>query len=215
MSWLKSEILLTLDTFVLNTTLNLPKANLTVITGKSGAGKTTLLHCLAGLTKINAGFIMLDNIILQNSQKNYFVPTRNRNIGLVFQQPYLFTHLTVLQNIAYGFKRTIVGNRKITCKQVSKMLGLQSLLQRNVTELSGGEQQRVAIARALAANPKLLLLDEPVTALDNNSKQQVLNYLKTIQYELQLGIILVSHELKNITAIADNILTMQQGTISY
>ena len=153
--------------------------NITGIYGDSGSGKSTLLRVIAGLEKQAKGHVSLNNMTLQNSDEHCFIKAEKRHIGLVFQDSRLFPHLNVYENLAYGAKR--LKNRKLTIEEVLTLTQLTQLQHHSVTQLSGGEKQRVSIARALLAEPKLLLLDEPFSALDKTTKSQMLTFLKAIQ----------------------------------
>ena len=185
---------------------------ITGIYGDSGSGKSTLLRVIAGLEPNAKGKVALNGRQLQNSEKKYFITPEKRQIGLVFQDSRLFPHLTVYQNLAYGAKRQT--NRKLSIEKVLTLTQLTKLQQQNVTQLSGGEKQRVSIARALLAEPKLLLLDEPFSALDKTTKAQMLTILKAIQQQLQLPMLYVSHSLSELQYIADKLVVVSAGKIS-
>lgn len=192
---------------------NISIDNITGIYGDSGSGKSTLLRVIAGLEKQAKGQVSLNEVTLQRSDKNYFVNAEKRHIGLVFQDSRLFPHLSVYENLAYGAKRR--KNPKLTIEDVLTLTQLTSLQHQNVTQLSGGEKQRVSIARALLAEPKLLLLDEPFSALDKTTKSQMLTFLKTIQQQLQLPMLYVSHSLSELQYIAEQLVVVSAGKISH
>ncbi|MGB1261945.1 MAG: molybdenum ABC transporter ATP-binding protein [Cognaticolwellia sp.] len=185
---------------------------ITGIYGASGSGKSTLLRIVAGLEQRAFGQVSFNNTALQNSEDKCFIKPENRHIGLVFQDSRLFAHLTVYQNLAYGAKRQ--KNRNLSLEKVLKLTQLTHLQHHNVTKLSGGEKQRVSIARALLAEPKLLLLDEPFSALDKRTKSQMLTILKNIQQQLQLPMLYVSHSLSELQYIADQLLVVAAGKVS-
>ena len=186
--------------------------NITGIYGDSGSGKSTLLRVIAGLEKQAKGHVSLNNMTLQNSDEHCFIKAEKRHIGLVFQDSRLFPHLNVYENLAYGAKR--LKNRKLTIEEVLTLTQLTQLQHHSVTQLSGGEKQRVSIARALLAEPKLLLLDEPFSALDKTTKSQMLTFLKTIQQQLQLPMLYVSHSLSELQSIAEQLVVVSAGKIS-
>jgi len=186
--------------------------NITGIYGDSGSGKSTLLRVIAGLEKRAKGQVSLNSTPLQNSDKQCFIKAEKRHIGLVFQDSRLFPHLSVYENLAYGAKRQ--KNRKLTIEKVLTLTQLSQLQHQSVMQLSGGEKQRVSIARALLAEPKLLLLDEPFSALDKTTKSQMLTFLKTIQQQLQLPMLYVSHSLSELQYIAEQLVVVSAGKIS-
>ena len=173
--------------------------------GPSGSGKTTLLNCISGIETPDNGSIIIDNHILFSSENNTNIPPEKRRIGYVFQEPLLFPHLNVIQNIKYAQNLAPINYEDEISYCISKF-GIEHLLKNKVGTLSGGEQKRVAIIRAIATSPKLLLLDEPLNGIDTNSKNQILTYLKSIWTDLNIPIIYVSHN-------KDEILTMTQYTL--
>jgi molybdate transport system ATP-binding protein len=188
--------------------LKIPNQGVTAVFGPSGSGKTTFLRCLAGFESFE-GRLSVNGQLWQNDQ--FFLKTHLRAIGYVFQEPSLFTHLNVQKNLEYAYSRIPEAAKKIKWDSVIKLLGLENLLRRSVHLLSGGEQQRVAMGRALLTSPELLLMDEPVSALDQKSKNEILFYLKKISEELHLPIFYVSHALDEIVKIADRMLLIENG----
>jgi molybdate transport system ATP-binding protein len=188
--------------------LKIPVAGVTAVFGPSGSGKTTFLRCLAGFENFT-GRLIMKGIVWQN-EKN-ILKTHLRPIGYVFQDASLFTHLNVEKNLRYAYERIFEIQRKLTWEQIVKLLNLQPLLKRNVQMLSGGEKQRVAIGRALLTSPELLLMDEPLSALDVKSKNEILVYLKKISEELHIPILYVSHSLDEVIKIADRLLLLENG----
>jgi len=170
-----------------NLNLNFKSGVLNLISGPSGSGKTTLLNLIAGLEKPSSGLIILDDIIQSNNDK--FVEPENRNIGFVFQDFALFPHLNVKQNIEFSRK----GNEDLFNKLVNR-LNIASHLSKYPHELSGGQQQRVSIARALFSEPKILLIDEPISNQDKNNKTEIIEIISEFIKEKEIICILVSHE---------------------
>ena len=170
-----------------NLNLNFKSGVLNLISGPSGSGKTTLLNLIAGLEKPSSGLIILDDIIQSNNDK--FVEPENRNIGFVFQDFALFPHLNVKQNIEFSRK----GNEDLFNKLINR-LNIASHLSKYPHELSGGQQQRVSIARALFSEPKILLIDEPISNQDKNNKIEIIEIISEFIKEKEIICILVSHE---------------------
>jgi molybdate transport system ATP-binding protein len=182
------------------------------IQGPSGSGKTTLLHTIAGLRRPERGRIVLDGETLFDSSCRRNVAVHRRRIGYVFQEGRLFPHLTVQGNLRYAEKRAGASAR-LTGSDVTGLLDLSSLCHRDVETLSGGEQKRVAIARALLANPRLLLLDEPMAGVDHGQRAVLLSYLARISESLELPMVIVSHDLGTILSLTDLMVLMERGRV--
>ncbi|MBF0289102.1 MAG: molybdenum ABC transporter ATP-binding protein [SAR324 cluster bacterium] len=197
--------------FVLDVDVTLPFQGVTSLFGPSGCGKTTLLRAIAGLERHRDGFLKVDDMIWQDAK--CFVPPHQRPLGYVFQEASLFTHLTVQGNLEYGFKRIPDTERKISLENAIELLGIEHLLDRKSDKLSGGERQRVAIARALAVSPGILLMDEPLAALDQASKQEILPYLESLHDELEIPVIYVSHTLEEIGRLSDHLVLLEAGRV--
>lgn len=202
---------LTRGDFSLAVDLSIPAKGITAIFGPSGSGKTTLLRAIAGLEHIPECNISFGDITWQDDKT--FIPTHQRNIGYVFQQPSLFSHLTVQKNLAYGYNRLLATQRQIAMDDAIDLLDIKTLLDRHPDTLSGGEQQRVAIARTLAASPALLLMDEPLSSLDYKRKQEILPYLETLHRELLLPVLYVSHATDEVARLADQLVILRNGEI--
>jgi len=198
------------ENFNLDVDFSVPLKGITALFGPSGCGKTTLLRTLAGLEKAN-GTIKIAEDIWQDD--TIFVPPHKRAIGYVFQEASLFPHLTVIKNIEYGLKRIVASNKSIPLKQAVELLDLMPLLKRRTIHLSGGERQRVAIARALVVNPEILLMDEPLAALDDTRKQEIMPYLESLHDELDIPVLYVSHSWDEVTRLADSIVLMEKGRV--
>ncbi len=195
-----------LGQFSLDVALELPGTGVTGLFGPSGCGKTSLLRCLAGLTHLPGGFLRVGEDIWQDGR--VFLPPHKRQVGYVFQDSRLFAHLTVLQNLRFGLRRS--GARHIAEADVIGMLGLEPFLARYPAKLSGGERQRVAIGRALLAQPRLMLLDEPLAALDRAAAHQILPKLREIAVRFGVPVIHVAHDMAELERIADFLLLMRQ-----
>lgn len=198
--------------FVLDVDLSLPGRGITAIFGASGCGKTTLLRTIAGLETKASGYLKIGTELWQD--QDFCLPTHQRQLGYVFQEPSLFPHLNVQQNIAYGGKRLKGNQEKSSLAQVVALLGLEHLLARKPQQLSGGEQQRVAIARALAVNPALLLLDEPLAALDFQRKQEIMPYLESLHQSLNIPVLYVSHARDEVARLADYLVLLETGRVT-
>jgi len=202
---------LQLDNFALDVSFSAPEAGVTALFGPSGSGKTTLLRCIAGLERA-PGSLHMNGETWQDDTR--FVPTHRRPLGYVFQEPSLFPHLSVRANLEYGYRRIAPGERKVKMEQVVDWLGLGRLIERNdPAKLSGGERQRIAIGRALLTSPRLLLLDEPLAALDAASKQEILPYLERLHRELNIPVLYVSHALDEVARLADHLVLLEQGRV--
>ncbi|MDD2761318.1 MAG: molybdenum ABC transporter ATP-binding protein [Methylomonas sp.] len=197
--------------FRLNVDLALPGSGITVLFGHSGSGKTTLLRCIAGLQQAPKGFLKINDEVWQDSEHGVFLPTHKRSLGYVFQEANLFPHLTVKGNLQFGLKRT--GQIGVDLTHILELLGIAHLLERMPDGLSGGERQRVAIARALALNPKVLLMDEPLAALDFKRKQEILPYLGRLHTELNMPVIYVTHSQQEVAQLADHLVVMADGRV--
>lgn len=197
--------------FALNVEFDAPAQGITALFGASGCGKTTLLRCIAGLDRADSGNVSLQGICWQNSARNIFVPTDRRRLGYVFQDAALLDHLTVAGNLAYGYRRTPVAERSVTLDQAVDWTGIGHLLTRRTHGLSGGERSRVAMARALATSPRLLLMDEPLAALDMQAKAEILPYLERLHRELSVPVLYVSHALDEVARLADHLVYLEQG----
>jgi len=198
--------------FTLDVALQLPERGISALFGPSGCGKTTVLRALAGLERA-AGRVALGDEVWQDDATGRFVPTHQRALGYVIQDAALFPHLDVQRNLDYGRKRVAAAERRIALDQAVDLLGIAHLMGRRTTTLSGGERQRVAIARALATSPRLLLMDEPLAALDAARKAEILPYLERLHRDLALPIVYVTHAMDEVARLADHLVLMQAGRV--
>lgn len=189
----------------------IPSTGVTVIFGHSGSGKTSLLRCIAGLEKAEQGQLVIDKNCWQDSQT--FLPTHKRPIGYVFQEASLFTHLNAQKNLNYAIKRADHPVSPELYQRVIDVMGIEGILKRYPSQLSGGERQRIAIARALLIQPRLLLMDEPLAALDHQRKQEILPYLERLHKNFNIPILYVSHSMDEVARLADHILVLDNGKI--
>ncbi|AWM92480.1 molybdenum ABC transporter ATP-binding protein [Pseudomonas sp. 31-12] len=197
--------------FALKVDLQLPGRGVTALYGHSGSGKTTCLRCIAGLERAEQGFIRVNDEVWQDSDKGIFVPPHKRALGYVFQEASLFPHLSVLANLEFGLKRIPKQQRRVDMAHATELLGIGHLLDRHPQHLSGGERQRIGIARALLTSPKLLLMDEPLAALDSQRKNEILPYLQRLHDELDIPVLYVSHSQDEVARLADHIVLLSDG----
>jgi molybdate transport system ATP-binding protein len=181
------------------------------ISGPSGAGKTTLLNMIAGLLRPEEGRIVVDGVAFLDTATGLDLPTRLRHIGYVFQEPRLFPHLSVAGNLKYGARFAPRGARLVGFDQVVALLGVGHLLARRPALLSGGEKQRVAIGRALLSSPRALLLDEPLTAIDDARRRDILGLIEQLRDAFAVPIIFVSHQAGEVERLASDIAVLRQG----
>jgi len=196
--------------FDLDVDLSLPSPGVSALFGVSGAGKSTLVEVLAGLAPAE-GRIALDGEVLLDTGQGIDIPAARRGIGCVFQDGRLFPHYDVEGNLRYGERRARARPQHVRFEQVVELLGLTALLARRPPQLSGGEKQRVAVGRALLSQPRLLLLDEPLAALDVARKQELLPYLERLRDELATPIVYVSHAFDEVIRIAQHVVVMERG----
>jgi molybdate transport system ATP-binding protein len=199
--------------FQLKAQFEVPASGIICLFGPSGSGKTSVLRCIAGLQRPRHGMLRIGEHVWQDDTTNLFVPPHRRPAGYVFQEASLFPHLSVRRNVEYGQRRVPRQNRRITFDTAVEWLGLHTLLHRDVSTLSGGERQRVAIARALSTSPKLLLMDEPLSALDETSRQEIFPYLERLHQTLSIPIVLVTHARSEVNRLADYVVIMKDGTV--
>lgn len=199
----------TLGRFCLDVSFEVPAHGVTGLFGPSGSGKTTVLRCIAGLQRVADGRCIIDGDVWQDGSD--FRPVHRRPIGYVFQEASLFPHLSVRKNLLYGAPSDKVGT--IAWDEVIELLGLAPLLDRAPDRLSGGERQRVAIGRALFSQPALLLMDEPLSALDRQTRDEILPFLERLHETLSLPVLYVSHDMAEVERLADHLVLMREGSI--
>ncbi|OTQ30582.1 molybdenum ABC transporter ATP-binding protein [Gilliamella apicola] len=203
------DVVKQLTTFSFEFKKMVPCQGVTAILGVSGAGKSTLINLINGLIKPDQGKISLNDVTLVATKQNIFVPPEQRNIGTVFQDTLLFPHLRVIKNLTYGAKN--INRQKFD--EIINVLNINHLLKRYPAMLSGGEKQRVAIGRALLTNPRLLLMDEPLSALDMPRKKELLSYIDTLVNEFKVPIIYVTHNINEVKRIANYVVILEQGKL--
>jgi molybdate transport system ATP-binding protein len=188
-------------------------APITGILGASGSGKSTFLAVISGLLKPQQGKIILDNTSLFDSQHKIWIPPHKRRIGLVFQDGQLLPHLSVRKNLLYGYQNISLVERKFELDEIATLLEIEHLLERKPTALSGGEKQRVALGRAVLYSPALLLLDEPLSALDERLKNHILPFFLRIKSDCKIPMIYVTHSQHELEFLTDTQLIMNEGTL--
>ncbi len=199
--------------FDIDVEFDIKSNGVTAITGASGSGKTTILRCIAGLEKNAKGVVNFNGKSWLDTANNMFIQANKRSVGYIFQEAALFPNMNVMQNLKYALKRKGDGENIFTFEDIVEKTGLTKLKERNIKNLSGGEKQRVAIARALISNPEILLMDEPVSALDKQSRYQILEVIETIKNLHNIPIIYVSHAIEEISRLADRVVCIDNGKV--
>ena len=199
----------TLGSFHLDASFQVPGAGVTALFGPSGSGKTTILRCIAGLQRLPGRFL-IGGETWQDDDRGVFRRPHERRLGYVFQEASLFSHLSVRGNLLYGARRAGVA-QVLTFAAVVEMLGLGRLLERAPAALSGGERQRVAVGRALLSQPRLLLMDEPLSALDQGAREEIISYFEVLHRELSIPMLYVSHDLAEVARLADHLVVLAGG----
>ncbi len=202
-----------LSSFQLTSHFECDSSGVIALFGRSGSGKSSIINMLAGLLKPDQGRIEIGGRVLFDSAQNLDMPPQQRRLGYVFQEDRLFPHLSVRNNLLYGWKRAPQSERRIHLDQVVSLLGIEALLERRPSRLSGGEKQRVALGRALLANPQLVLMDEPLAALDQARKEDVLPFIERLRDDFDLPIIYVSHSMEEIVRLADTMVLVSEGRV--
>lgn len=197
--------------FILDVEFSIPNRGITALFGPSGCGKTMILRCIAGLERMEKGHLTIGKILWQDAHS--FIPTHKRPIGYVFQEANLFPHLSVYANLIYGLKRSKTGANNTAFEEIVDLLHLSHLLKRSPEHLSGGERQRITIGRALMSGPRILLMDEPLTGLDDAGKNNIFPYLERLQDHLAVPILYVSHDINEIERLAHRMILLDNGRI--
>lgn len=198
-----------LGELTLSADLQIPSSGVTALFGLSGSGKSSLINLVSGLYTPDQGYIRLNDRTLVDVARKINLPPEQRHLGYVFQDARLFPHYTVKGNLGYGMKKV----SKASYQEIVELLGIEHLLKRYPLTLSGGEKQRVAIGRALLTQPEMLLMDEPLAALDLPRKQELLDYLDRLAKEIHIPILYVSHSLDELLRLAKRVILMQQGSV--
>jgi molybdate transport system ATP-binding protein len=211
---LRVEVLKQRGDFTLDAAIEVPTPGTIALFGRSGCGKTTLVNVIAGLLQADRVLVDIDGIVLEDSHARSRMPVERRRIGYVFQDSRLFPHLDVTANLRYGEHRAPPGSRIVEFDHVVQLLGLGDLLARRAFELSGGERQRVALGRALLSQPRLLLLDEPLAALDGPRREEVLPYLERLRDRFAIPMVYVSHRFEEVLRLATHVVVMDAGKVA-
>ena len=201
------------ENFTLEVDLQLPDRGITALFGPSGCGKTTLLRAIAGLDRVPGGRLVVSGEPWQGA--DIFVPPHRRALGYVFQETSLFPHLSVRRNLEYGMKRVPASERTLHWDEVVDWLGLAPLIRQQPHQLSGGQRQRVAIGRALLSSPRLLLMDEPLAALDASARAEILPYLDQLHQRLAIPVLYVSHSVEEVARLADHLVCLEAGRTAW
>jgi molybdate transport system ATP-binding protein len=212
MTRIVADLRLDRENFRLELQLDVPAQGVTALFGPSGCGKTSTLRAIAGLERAQ-GRLGVAGDMWQDDARRHFVPTHRRPLGYVFQEASLFAHLRVRANVEYGLRRIAPAQRRVALDHAVDLLGIGPLMDRVPDTLSGGERQRVAIARAIATSPRLLLLDEPLAALDAARKHEVLPYLEQLHRNLDIPVLYVSHAMDEVARLADTLVVMEHGRV--
>ena len=199
--------------FALDLDLQLPGKGVTALYGHSGSGKTTCLRCIAGLERASNAYVQINDEVWQDSQTGFFAPVHKRALGYIFQEASLFPHLSVRANLEFGLRRIALKDQRVDMAHATQLLGISHLLERAPNNLSGGERQRVGIARALLTSPRLLLMDEPLAALDSQRKGEIMPYLERLHAELDIPVLYVSHSQDEVARLADHIVLLSEGKV--
>lgn len=200
-------------TFALAVDLQLPGHGVTALFGPSGSGKTTCLRVIAGLEPATDAYIEINGEVWQDDARGILLPTHKRRLGYIFQEASLFAHLNIQDNLEYGMRRIPTAQRRVSLEHAVALLDIGHLKQRKPDKLSGGERQRVAIARALATSPQILLMDEPLAALDLKRKTEIMPYLERLHDELDIPILYVSHAPDEVAQLADHLVLLEAGQV--
>jgi molybdate transport system ATP-binding protein len=202
-----------LGSFSINVAFLVRAPGITALFGPSGAGKTSVINMVAGLSKPDRGQISVNGNTVFDSRKGIDVPPNRRRLGYVFQDGRLFPHLSVKSNLTYGMKLTRNDDQGVSFDKAVDVLDLGTLLHRRPAKLSGGEKQRVAIGRALLTNPSVLLMDEPLSSLDEARKSEIIPFVLRMQKEFLIPVLYVSHSTDEISSLADHVVVIQSGEV--
>ena len=208
-----AELRLGRGSFTLDASVSVAPGTVTAVFGPSGAGKTTLLDAVCGLARPQRGFVAIGKKILFHARRGIDVPPERRELGYVFQDDRLFPHLSVRKNLRYGMGRVPARERRPLEEQIVELLALGPLLERRPAGRSGGERQRVTIGRALLARARALLLDEPLSSLDEAHKEEILGYLCRLRGQLELPMLYVTHQVDEIQRLADRVVILRDGRV--
>ncbi len=213
MSGIDAHLMLRRGDFMLEATFHTPARGVTAVFGPSGCGKSTLLNCIAGLEPAARGTLRVNEELWQDSESRVFVPAHRRRVGYVFQDAGLLAHLSVRGNLEYGMRRALRAGSASAFSRTVEWAGIGPLLGRRVQGLSGGERSRVAMACALLRDPVMLLMDEPLAALDARSRIELLPFLERLRDELLIPVLYVSHAIDEVARLADHLVNLEPGRV--
>ncbi len=205
------QIDLTLGSFLFSADITIPSSGITGIFGESGSGKTTLARTIAGLEQSGSGLVLYRGAIWQDSKRNLFMPTHERRVGFVFQNSVLFSHLSVRDNLLFGYQRRTATADALDIGHVIDLFDLTHLLDRDPATLSGGETQRAAIAQAVLGHPQLLIMDEPMTGLDHRRRRDAILYLEKLDDLLNIPILYITHSIRELERLVSHLVVLEDG----
>ena len=206
------QIDLTLGSFLFSADITIPSSGITGIFGESGSGKTTLARTIAGLEQSGSGLVLFRGAIWQDSKRNLFMPTHERRVGFVFQNSVLFSHLSVRDNLLFGYQGRTATADALDIGHVIDLFDLTHLLDRDPATLSGGETQRAAIAQAVLGHPQLLIMDEPMTGLDHRRRRDAILYLEKLDDLLNIPILYITHSIRELERLVSHLVVLEDGT---
>ena len=203
---------LALGDFNLSTNIIVPDSGITGVFGESGSGKTTLARTIAGLEQSSVGLVRFRETIWQDTKQKLFIPTHERQVGFVFQDSILFPHLSVQDNLVFGYERRSSTVDAVNIDNVIELFDLTNLLNRDPASLSGGETQRTVIAQAVLGQPQLLIMDEPMTGLDHRRRKSAVLYIEKLHEIIDIPILYITHSLRELDRLASHLVVLEHGS---
>ena len=203
---------LALGDFNLSTNIIVPDSGITGVFGESGSGKTTLARTIAGLEQSSVGLVRFRETIWQDTKQKLFIPTHERQVGFVFQDSILFPHLSVQDNLVFGYERRSSTVDAVNIDNVIELFDLTNLLNRDPASLSGGETQRTVIAQAVLGQPQLLIMDEPMTGLDHRRRKSAVLYIEKLHEIIDIPILYITHSIRELDRLASHLVVLEHGS---